>query len=204
MQSQPWQAQNHQQRSDMEGAARKRKERSGSQTWSLHFLLRCCAPTASKSASLEAGESPNAQKSENLTHWKFAHVIFYSQHFDYILNKWWQFLEALLNCCIWRIGNFLKRSKSKLWTMMKWWNHVKMKNSRFCPKGRPEWRKSGEFFAPLTIVDWRPKIEDRWLSSFFLCQTALRARISSYVFALSNANSKNLSLRFWGNSQLSF
>ena len=34
-------------------------------TTGLHFLLRCCAPTASKSAPTDTGESPNAQKSGN-------------------------------------------------------------------------------------------------------------------------------------------
>ena len=59
------------------------------------------------------------KKSENLTRWKYAHVIFHSQHFDYILNKWWQFLEALLNCCIWKIGNFWNVQNQNY---EQWWN----------------------------------------------------------------------------------
>ena len=56
-------------------------------------------------------------------------------------------------------------------------------------------RESYHFCSPGTYPKWCEA-----LSSFSLCQTALRARItsstSSYVFASSNANSKNLSLRF--------
>ena len=48
-----------------EGPFRRERWRRVLRTTGLHFLLRCCAPTASKSAPTDTGESPNAQKSGN-------------------------------------------------------------------------------------------------------------------------------------------
>ena len=48
-----------------EGRLGRERWRRVLRTTSLHFLLRCCAPTASKSVPTDTGESPNAQKSEN-------------------------------------------------------------------------------------------------------------------------------------------
>ena len=48
-----------------EGPLRIERWRRVLRTTDLHFLLRCCAPTASKSVPTNTGESPNGQKSEN-------------------------------------------------------------------------------------------------------------------------------------------
>ena len=121
-------------------------------TTSLHFLLRCCAPTASKSAPTEAGENPNARKSR------------ISQPCENtLLTTLWSFwlsfwdLRSLLGSlkCAWRwVIRNLKYFILFVYQNFKWmcqytWNR---KTFDLLPKGRLTSGKRGECFAPFSFA----------------------------------------------------
>ena len=132
---------------------RKQKAKSGAarKRGAYHLLLRRGVPTASKSAPPEAGETPNAQKIR-----KFDMLKICTCHLSFA--TFWLHLEQMM-----KVGNsiellhledrkFPEAFKIKIMNNDEMMKSVKMKNSRFCPKGRLEWRKAGECFAPL---EWR-------------------------------------------------